>query len=142
MSQSTTAKPLPPITRLTKPFWDGCREGQLQVQFCNICDQPWFPPAENCPRCLQEDWEWRALTGRGMIWSWIQMHQQYFPGWEPDEYPITIALIQLEEGPYMYTNLVNAEPAEIRCDLSVEVVFQPVTDELTLPFFEPSRSRS
>ena len=58
-------KPLPPVLELTKPFWDGCREGVLQIQFCNICDLPWFPPAEACPRCLQDDWEWRPISGQG-----------------------------------------------------------------------------
>ena len=84
MSEITAQKPLPPITRLTKPFWDGCREGELRIQFCNICDKPWFPPAENCPICLREDWEWRTVSGRGTVWAWILMHQRYFPGWEPE----------------------------------------------------------
>ncbi|MXY86192.1 MAG: hypothetical protein F4Y95_06810, partial [Chloroflexi bacterium] len=102
-------KPLPPVLELTKPFWDGCREGVLQIQFCNICDLPWFPPAEACPRCLQDDWEWRPISGHGTVWSWIRMWQKYFPGWSPDEYPYTIALIKLEEGPYMYSTLVEIE---------------------------------
>ena len=139
MTQSTELKPLPPMTRLTQPFWDGCREGELRIQFCNICEQPWFPPAENCPRCLLDDWEWRTISGRGTVWSWIQMYQRYFPGWEPEEYPITIGLIRLEEGPYIYTNLVNVEADEIRCDLAVEVTFERVTETVTLPFFQPSR---
>lgn len=132
-------KPLPPITRLTKPFWDGCREGELRIQFCNICDRPWFPPADNCPRCLMDDWEWRTVSGHGTVWSWIQMHQRYFPGWQPHEYPIPIALIQLEEGPYLYSNLVNISPNEIRCDLPVEVAFHKTTDTITLPHFQPRR---
>lgn len=140
MPDSTPQKPLPPVTRLTKPFWDGCREGELRIQFCNICERPWFPPADNCPICLQEDWEWRAVSGRGAVWSWIQMHQRYFPGWQPQEYPITIALIQLEEGPYLYSNLVNIEADEIRCDLPVEAAFHKVTDTITLPFFQPLQS--
>ena len=67
------------------------------------------------------------------------MYQRYFPGWEPEEYPITIGLIRLEEGPYIYTNLVNVEADEIRCDLAVEVTFERVTETVTLPFFQPSR---
>ena len=79
-SELSYDKPLPPVLELTKPFWDGCREGILQIQFCNICDLPWFPPAEACPRCLQDDWEWRPISGHGTVWSWIRMWQKYFPG--------------------------------------------------------------
>ena len=132
-------KPLPPVLELTKPFWDGCREGILQIQFCNICDQPWFPPAEACPRCLQDDWEWRPISGHGTVWSWIRMWQKYFPGWSPDEYPYTVALIKLEEGPYMYSTLVEIEDKDVTCDLAVEVDFRKVNDEITLPVFRPLR---
>ena len=65
------------------------------------------------------------------------MHQRYFPGWAPEEYPITIALIQLEEGPYLYSNLVNVAAEGISCDLPVEVTFRQVADGVTLPFFQP-----
>lgn len=131
-------KPLPPVLELTKPFWDGCREGVLQIQFCNICDLPWFPPAEACPRCLQDDWEWRPISGHGTVWSWIRMWQKYFPGWSPDEYPYTVALIKLEEGPYMYSTLVEIEDQDVSCDLAVEVDFRKVNDEITLPVFRPT----
>ncbi len=132
-------KPLPPIIQLTKPFWDGCREGELRIQFCNICDKPWFPPAEACPRCLMNDWEWRAISGRGRVWSWIRMWQRYFPGWSAEEYPYTVALIALEEGPYMYSTLVGIEDSDVSCDLEVEVDFRVVNKEVTLPVFRPSR---
>jgi len=129
------------VIGLNKTFWDGCGEGVLQIQFCNICDLAWFPPAEACPRCLQDDWEWRPISGQGTVWSWIRMWQKYFPGWAPDEYPYTVALIKLEEGPYMYSTLVDIDDQDVSCDLPVTVDFRQVNDEITLPVFRPARNQ-
>ena len=137
-SQNEYAKPLPPITKLTTPYWEGTQRSELMTQYCHACERPWFPPSEACPECLGNDFSWRAMSGRGKVWSWVQMWQRYFPGFE-EEYPYTIALIELAEGPRLYSTLVECEPESIACDMAVEVVFEAVTPEVTLPKFRPSR---
>ena len=141
MTQSTELKPLPPMTRLTKPFWDGCREGELRIQFCNICDLPWFPPAEACPRCLQDDWEWRthfsghaAQSGPG-----YSMWQKYFPGWEPDEYPIHGRPDSSSKRDRTCTRTLVEHRSGQRfvSDLAVEVTFEQVSKSISLPWFKP-----
>jgi uncharacterized OB-fold protein len=135
---SEYARPLPARTQATAPYWEAAQRGQLVLQHCLDCAKPWFPPSEACAHCLGDRFQWRSLSGRGVVWSWIQMWQKYFPGFE-DESPYNVALIELEEGPRLFTNLVDCEPAEIRCDMPVEVVFDQVTDAVTLPKFRPRR---
>jgi uncharacterized OB-fold protein len=75
-------------------------------------------------------------SGRGMIWSWVVFWQRYFAAFEAD-IPYNVAYVELEEGPRLMTNLVEYDPASIRCDMPVEVVFDDVTPEVTLPKFRP-----
>lgn len=132
------ARPLPTVTKLTAPYWEGAQQGELRLQHCRDCRQPWFPPAEACPACLSSRYDWRAVSGRGSLWSWIDMWQQYFRGFE-DERPYLVALVELEEGPRLFSTLVECDRAELRCDLPLEVVFDAVTPEITLPKFRPRR---
>ena len=77
-----------------------------------------------------------ASPGRGKVWSWIVMWQRYFPAFEPD-LPYNVAYVELDEGPKLMTNLVDVASEDIRCDMPVEVVFDEVTDEISLPKFRP-----
>jgi uncharacterized protein len=131
-------KPLPRINRLNAPFWDGARQHQLRLQRCTACGKTWFPPSQRCPQCLNTSHEWAAVSGRGKVWSWINMWQRYFPAFE-SEIPYTVAYVQLDEGPRLITGVVDFDPEELRCDLPVEVVFDDVTEEISLPKFRPTR---
>lgn len=130
------AKPLPRPSRLSGPFWEGTRAHELRLLHCNACGHFWFPPSSRCPQCLSTDCEWQAVSGRGKVWSWIVMHQRYFAAFE-SEIPYNVAYVQLDEGPKLMTNLVDCDPADIRCDMPVQVVFEDVTPEITLPKFRP-----
>jgi uncharacterized OB-fold protein len=129
-------KPLPTLTQLNRPFFEGARQGELRLQRCAVCGQHWFPPSTSCPRCLSVNWAWIAVSGRGRVWSWIVMHQRYFKAFEAD-LPYNVAFIQLDEGPFMMSTLVGIAPDAIRCDLPVEVTFEPATDEIAVPKFRP-----
>ena len=137
MTETPYAKPLPRINRLSRPFWDGARKGRLLLQRCSACGRFRFPPSERCAGCLGLEHEWVAASGRGKVWSWIRMWQRYFPAFDAER-PYVVAYIELEEGPRMMSTLVGVDPESISCDMDVEVVFDDVTDEVSLPKFRPA----
>jgi uncharacterized protein len=131
------ARPLPTITTLTAPYWEGARQHELRVQRCDECASWWFPPAELCPECLSESFTWTPVSGRAKLWSWIDMWQLYFRGFA-DERPYTVAFVELEEGPRMMSGLVHYDRDSLRCDMPLVVAFDAVTPEITLPKFRPA----
>ena len=134
MAENAYAKPLPRINRLSRPFWEGARRHELLLQRCTACGRHRFPPSERCPRCLEAGTEWVRASGRGKVWSWIRMWQSYFPAFDAER-PYIVAYIELDEGPRLMSTLVDCSPDEITCDMLVEVVFDDVTDEVSLPKF-------
>ncbi|HEX8968738.1 MAG TPA: Zn-ribbon domain-containing OB-fold protein [Chloroflexota bacterium] len=136
MTVAEYTKPLPTLTKLNRPFFEGAHQGELRLQRCGACGHYWFPPSTNCPKCLTTDYAWVPVSGRGRVWSWIVMHQRYFRAFESD-LPYNVAFIQLDEGPFMMSTLVGIAQGDIRCDLPVEVVFERATDEISVPRFRP-----
>lgn len=139
MAQDGYRKPLPTPSPESKRYWDGCRNHQLWLPFCRSCDAFYFYPRDFCPACFSWDIEWRRVSGRGKVYTFGIQHRAWHPGWQ-DEIPYITALVELEEGPRLYTNLVgiDPDPNQIHCDMPVEVVFDDVTEEITLPKFQPS----
>ena len=133
-------KPLPRKTKVNTPYWEALKNHELRLPKCRVCGHIWHPPASPvCPNCLtQGDYEFVKLSGRGKIWSWLNMHQRYFPGFA-DELPYNIIYVELEERPglRMMSNLVDYNEEHLRCDQPVEIVFDDVTEEWTLPKFRP-----
>lgn len=132
-------KPLPGITEDGAPFWAGTRQGELRVQRCGACGHLRFPPSILCPKCLSEDTTWVALSGRGSIYSFIIVHRPQHPGFFGDA-PYNVAIVELEEGVRLHSNVVECDDAELRIGLPLEVVFHKVDDEVTLPKFRPRRA--
>ncbi|HXF52363.1 MAG TPA: OB-fold domain-containing protein [Dehalococcoidia bacterium] len=130
-------RPLPFPTPETQPFWDACKRHELQLPYCLRCQAFFFYPRRFCPRCFSWDIEWRRCSGRGTLYTYAIQYRSMAAGFEP---PYVTALVQLEEGPRLMTNLVDVEPdpKRIRCDMPVEVVFHDVTDQITLPLFRPA----
>jgi uncharacterized OB-fold protein len=125
-------KPLPRPTPESRPFWDACRDGRLTFQCCAHCGAGWFPPGPFCPECLSEQWSWAHATGQGTIFSFVVMHRVYHPGFAGDV-PYPVALIELREGPRMIGNIVGDERTPLRVGLAVQVEFERVTPDVTLP---------
>src|SRR5262249_10511691 len=120
----------------TQPSWDGCKRHELMLPYCTACEAFFFYPRQFCPRCFSWAIEWRRCSGRGTIYTFaIQMRPQ-MPGFIP---PYVTAIIQLDEGPRLMSNLVGVEalPENVHCDMPVEVVWEDATDEVTLPLFKP-----
>jgi uncharacterized OB-fold protein len=131
-------KPLPAITEDGAPFWEGCRHGQLRVQRCTACGHLRWPPSILCPKCLAEGGEWTALSGRGTIYSFIIVHRPQHPAFF-DDVPYNVAIVELDEGVRMHSNVVECANEELRVGLPVEVVFDVRNEEITLPRFRPRR---
>jgi hypothetical protein len=136
MADGVYTKPLPRINRLSRPFWEGTKRHELLLQRCTACERYRFPPSERCPDCLGTAAAWVRVSGRGRVWSWIHMWQPYFPAFDADR-PYVVAYVELDEGPRLMTTIVGCAPAEIACDMPVEVVFDDVTDAVSLPKFRP-----
>jgi len=127
-------KPTPEINDENRAFWEGCRQGELRVQKCSNCGHiRHLSPA--CPQCLKAEHEWVAASGRGTVYSWIVVHQRYNRAFEED-LPYNVTIVELDEGPRMVTSLVDVENEDIKAGTPVEVVFDRVTEEITLPKFK------
>ena len=129
-------KPLPMPTEDSAAYWEGTRKRELRAQSCSACRHLRWPPAPVCPRCLALEHEWIALSGRGRVFSFIIVHKSQHPAFWGD--PYNVAIVELEEGPRLHTNLVDVDPAAIAIGLPVEVAFEKQNDEITLPKFRPA----
>jgi uncharacterized OB-fold protein len=130
-------KPLPTLTTLNRPYFEGAKKGELRVQRCESCGHLWFPPSTHCPSCLSREYQWFPVSGRGTVWSWVVFHQKYFKAFA-NELPYNCAMVKLEEGPMMMSNIVGVSNDEIRCDMPVKVVFEDATDEIAVAKFQPA----
>lgn len=125
--------PLPNITELNRPFWEAARAGQLKMQKCTSCGYIRFPIQPVCTKCLSDGAEWTALSGRGEVFSKIIYHRAFNKVFN-DKIPYNVVMIQLEEGPRMFSNIVDTVE-DFKIGDPVEVVFDAVTDEVSIPKF-------
>lgn len=138
-------KPLPRFySEGSREFYHGCKEGKLLIQRCDECKKFRFPPRRMCANCHSLKSEWVESSGRGTVVTYTVI-----PGFEPravpmfswpqNGYPISVIIVELpDEGRvHMASNLVDCDPEAIEAGMEVEVVFEPVTDEITLPQFRP-----
>ncbi len=136
MPDTTQPKPLPIITNENRPFWEGCKQGKLLLQYCDACQRFQFYPRLYCMQCGAQNLRWVEASGHGMVYSYTIIRQNKSPEFR-DDVPYNVALIQLEEGPRMLSNVIDIAPGDLRVDLPVTVVFDPVSDEIALPRFRP-----
>ena len=133
-------RPLPAITPETRHFWEGTRAGELRLQRCDACAHVYFPPRPFCPQCSGREVSVVRASGRATLYSYV-IHHRPAPGFTP---PYSIAVVQLEEGPRMMTNIVDVAqtPEALQLDMPLEVAFQRMNDEIHLPLFRPVGSRA
>lgn len=127
---------LPKPNTDTQPFWDGCRHHQLRFQHCTDCGFVRWPPAIICPNCHSMQTDWVQSKGRGKVYSFVVYHKAYHPAFE-ERLPYVTAVIELAEGPRMVTNLIGVEISRIECEMEVEIVWEDITAEFSLPKFQP-----
>jgi len=133
----TTSKPVPAITDETRPFYEGAKQHELRVQRCCTCGALRFPARALCSECLSTRVEWVKVSGAGEVFTFNVMHQVYHPGFA-DAVPYAVVVVRLAEGPKMISNLVGVAPHAVRIGMPVRVVFEDLTDEVTLPKFAPA----
>ena len=129
------SKPLPTITDDNREFWGGCKQGKLRMQKCDDCGHIRYPISHVCPKCLSYNFKWTDLSGRGEVFSYVVFHQLYNKAFEKD-IPYNVALVQLEEGPRMYSNVIGVDNDAVKVGDKLEVAFDPVTAEVTIPRFK------
>lgn len=128
-------KPLPFPDEDTQEFWDGAKRHELLVQKCNH-NHLRYPPRPICPDCFSQEFKWEKMSGKGEVYTFIIVRVAPRPDWQ--EYvPYVLAVVKLDEGPRVETNIVGIKPEDVKIGMKVEVVFEDVTEKVTLPKFKP-----
>ena len=131
---------VPEPTPETQPFWDGCKQGELRLQRCTSCSHTYFPPRPFCPKCAHREVSWVKASGKAKLYSYV-IHHRPAAGFTP---PYSIAVVELDEGPRMMTNIIDCPqtPEALQLDMRVEVTFVPISDTISLPQFRPMGAQS
>ena len=137
-TQEPAKKPVPESDEEWQPFFDGARRGALMIQQCTQCSTSLAPGTPLCTECLSESPQWVQATGRGTLFTFGIMHQTYHPGFLR-EAPYNVAVVELEEGPRLNTNIVDVANEDLEVGMPLEVTFEAVSDEVSLPKFRPKK---
>ena len=135
-------KPLPTPSQVSQPFWDAAKEHRLVFQRCTLCGTHVFYPRYVCPGpdCFGVGTlEWVESSGKGSVYAFTISYHPAHPAFA-DDVPYVFAIIELEEGWRMNSNVINIDPTQVHIGMSVEVVWDDVTPEFTLPKFQPKAS--
>jgi 3-oxo-4,17-pregnadiene-20-carboxyl-CoA hydratase alpha subunit len=128
-------RPRPALTQDNRFFFDGAREGKLLIQRCANCGTLRHPPRPSCANCRSFDWDTQTASGRGTVYSYVVNHHPQVPSFD---YPLVVALVELEEGTRLVANLSDIAPSEVTIGLPVVAHFVAFDQELTLPVFRPA----
>ena len=130
-------KPVPLPSPESRPFWQAARNHRLKLPHCSRCGQFWFPPSCLCPNCLYDGFHWQEVSGRGRVHSFVVFHRVYQPAFARDV-PYVVALIELDEGPRMLSNVIDVDPDKVRCGMRVVVTFDDIAADISVPRFSPA----
>jgi len=132
-------KPLPrPLSpELSRPFWEAARRHALVMPRCKMCDHLFFYPRSECPHCLSTNLEWVQVSGRARLHSFTVVQQPANAAFR-DDVPYVYAVVQLDEGPRLVSNIVQGDIDALRVDMPLAAVFDDVTPEWTLVKFKPA----
>lgn len=135
MAEQKTAytRPLPRRQGLAAAFYNFCRNHELRFQRCSDCHTWRHIPRDMCAKCGSFRWEWEKSAGRGRVFSWTTVMQPLLPQFA--DVPYSPVVVELDEGVRMVTWLVDVKPEELTLDMPVEVAFDDVTPEVSLPKF-------
>ena len=132
-------KPLPRgiHPEMTKPFWEAAKRHELGMPRCHTCGHYFFYPRQECPECLSRDWEYEKVSGKAHLYTFNINHSPANPNFRNDV-PFVYAVVQLEEGPQMISNVVDCPLDQVKIDMSLVATFDDVTPEWTLVKFKPA----
>ena len=136
LSDEDMVKPLPKPSKWSQPFWDNAKKHKLTLKKCKDCGHIDHPPYLYCTNCSSDNSEWVEASGKGKLVAYaVNTYMVPFPFW--DDMPYVVAMIELEEGVRMISNIVECNPDELKNGMALEVVFDDVSDEFTLPKWKP-----
>jgi uncharacterized OB-fold protein len=133
-TEEALRKPLPSPDGDTMDLWAGLRDGKLLLQHCGDCGNIQYYQQQMCRRCAGENLEHRPASGRGTVHSFSVVHRAPGPAFK-DDVPYAVLLVELEEGPRMISSYTGGPPEEVTFDMAVELVCDPVSEEISLPRF-------
>ena len=140
MADEVPQKPLPLPDEESQPFFDGAMAGKLMLMRCEACGANRLPSRRHCDVCLSADVAWFQASGRAKVFSFAVMHQKYHPAFYP-ELPYNLAMVELEEGPRMATNIIGIANSDIRVGMPLVVDFEQHED-VAIPKFRPAENGS
>jgi uncharacterized OB-fold protein len=129
-------RPLPEPTALSAEYWEAAKQRRFLIARCDDCGTAQFPREVACTTCLSTNVRWVEASGRGTLDTFTVIHREPFPDFPV---PTVMAIVVLEEGPAIFTGIVGGDPAELACDLPVEVTFEDQDEAITLPMFQLRR---
>jgi uncharacterized protein len=130
-------KPIPVPTPETRPYWEGCKEHELRIQKCAECGQYQFYPRIYCTKCFGDKIEWVKTSGKGKVLSYTTVYRPVSPAFAKDV-PYVVALVTLDEGPNLLTNIIGCSPDSVKFGMPVKVKFEDWTDEISIAMFVPA----
>ena len=136
MAELRKPVPVPENIELTKPFWEAAKRHELMMQRCKKCAEWIFYPREQCPNCFSQDMEFQKVSGRGRVYAYTTVYQPAHPAFN-DEAPYVFAIVQLDEGVRVATNIVGIPHEQVKVDMAVEAAYEDVSPEWTLVKFKP-----
>jgi uncharacterized OB-fold protein len=128
-------RPRPALTQDNSFFFEGAKQHKLLIQRCAACGTLRHPPRPSCARCRSFDWDTLEASGRGTVFSFVVNHYPQVPAFD---YPLVIALVELEEGTRLVANVSGITPETVAIGMAVEVGFEDFDDDLSLPVFHPA----
>jgi uncharacterized protein len=128
---------LPTIEPESRPYWDAAKDGRLLIQRCEACGRAQHYPRPFCSACWSDQVRWEEASGRGTLYTYSTVYMNDLPPFG-DRLPYVVAAVDLEEGPRIMTNIVGADPAELRVGMALTVEFQALDDEISAPVFRPA----
>jgi uncharacterized protein len=129
-------KPLPSPDGDAKEFWDGTKKHELLVQKCSQCDSYRYPPSPICPKCFFPNFKWEKVSGKGEVYSFTIVRVAVRSEWTSDV-PYVLATIRLDEGVRMVSDIIDCAVDDVKIGMRVQVAFDDVTEQFTLPKFKP-----
>ncbi|MGE3690117.1 MAG: Zn-ribbon domain-containing OB-fold protein [Novosphingobium sp.] len=128
-------KPVPEISELNREYFEGCMEGELRVRTCNACGARFRFAHALCPQCWSADMSWERVSGRATVSHFTVVHQAPVPAFQAES-PYVLAMVELDEGVRMMTNIVGCDPESVIIGMKVAVGFEARGD-LLIPVFAP-----
>jgi len=131
---------VPTVDDDTRPFWDAAREGRFLIARCRACGTAHHYPRPFCPSCWSDDVAWEQASGRATLYTYSTVFVNDLSPFA-QRLPYIAAVVDLEEGPRVMTNLVDCTPDELRVGMAVEVDYRALTPDITAPVFRPASHR-